>query len=158
MGWSLPPILACGTGFRTLCISCIKQPAEFALCPWPPLGTLQVPQCDPNAPLSYARPDSQRTPRRSAFGPGPDEHFPRGDGLGGPKAARDGPTGADAPGGDFGGHPGSRGGDGGASGWVAAKPLRLYFPSQRIESFRFSDGAIWGESSILARLQVVAGL
>jgi hypothetical protein len=32
------------------------------------------------------------------------------------------------------------------------------FPSQRIESFRFSDGALWGESSILARLQVVAGL
>ena len=32
------------------------------------------------------------------------------------------------------------------------------FPSQRIESFRFSDGALWGESSILGRLQVVAGL
>jgi hypothetical protein len=32
------------------------------------------------------------------------------------------------------------------------------FPAQRIESFRFSDGAIWGESSILARLQVVAGM
>jgi hypothetical protein len=38
--------------------------------------------------------------------------------------------------------------------------VQSYFnsPSQRIESFRFSDGALWGESSILARLQVVAGL
>jgi len=34
----------------------------------------------------------------------------------------------------------------------------FYFSSLRIESFRFSDGALWGESSILARLQVVAGL
>jgi len=32
------------------------------------------------------------------------------------------------------------------------------FPAQRIESFRFSDAVVWGESSILARLQVVAGL
>jgi Ca2+-binding RTX toxin-like protein/PAS domain-containing protein len=32
--------------------------------------------------------------------------------------------------------------------------VQSYFnsPSQRIESFRFSDGALWGESSILARL------
>jgi Ca2+-binding RTX toxin-like protein len=38
--------------------------------------------------------------------------------------------------------------------------VQSYFnsPSQRIESFRFSDGVVWGESSILARLQVVAGL
>ena len=38
--------------------------------------------------------------------------------------------------------------------------VQSYFhsPSKRIESFRFSDGALWGESSILARLQVVAGL
>jgi hypothetical protein len=28
------------------------------------------------------------------------------------------------------------------------------FPSLRIESFRFSDGAVWGESSILERLRV----
>jgi hypothetical protein len=32
------------------------------------------------------------------------------------------------------------------------------FPSLRIESFRFSDAVVWGESSILARLQEVAGL
>jgi Ca2+-binding RTX toxin-like protein/PAS domain-containing protein len=30
------------------------------------------------------------------------------------------------------------------------------FPAQRIESFRFSDAVVWEESSILARLQVVA--
>ena len=38
--------------------------------------------------------------------------------------------------------------------------VQHYFisPALRIESFRFSDGAIWGDSSILARLQVVAGL
>ena len=38
--------------------------------------------------------------------------------------------------------------------------VQSYFDhsAQRIESFRFSDGALWGESSILARLQVVAGL
>jgi hypothetical protein len=34
----------------------------------------------------------------------------------------------------------------------------FHYPSQRIESFRFSDGVVWGESSIMARLQVVAGL
>ncbi len=46
--------------------------------------------------------------------------------------------------------------------FVSLDQLRVqdYFrsPSLRIESFRFSDGALWGESSILARLQVVAGL
>ena len=34
----------------------------------------------------------------------------------------------------------------------------FHFPSLRIESFCFSDGVVWGESSIFARLQVVAGL
>jgi Ca2+-binding RTX toxin-like protein len=34
----------------------------------------------------------------------------------------------------------------------------FHIPSMRIESFRFSDGAVWGDSSILARLQVVDGL
>ncbi len=34
----------------------------------------------------------------------------------------------------------------------------FHFPSLRIESFRFSDAVVCGESSILARLQVVAGL
>jgi len=38
--------------------------------------------------------------------------------------------------------------------------VQSYFnsPAQRIESFRFSDAVVWEESSILARLQVVAGL
>ncbi len=38
--------------------------------------------------------------------------------------------------------------------------VQSYFnsPSQRIESFRFSDAVVWEESSILARLHVVAGL
>jgi PAS domain-containing protein len=38
--------------------------------------------------------------------------------------------------------------------------VQSYFhsPSQRIESFRFSDAVVWGDSSILARLQVVAGV
>jgi len=31
-------------------------------------------------------------------------------------------------------------------------------PSLRIESFRFSDGVVWGESSILERLRVVASM
>jgi hypothetical protein len=34
----------------------------------------------------------------------------------------------------------------------------FHYPSQRIEHFRFSDAVVWGESSIMARLQVVAGL
>ena len=34
----------------------------------------------------------------------------------------------------------------------------FHYPSLRIESFRFSDGVVWGESSIFSRLQVVAGL
>jgi hypothetical protein len=46
--------------------------------------------------------------------------------------------------------------------FVSSDQLRVqsYFhsPSQRIENFRFSDAVVWGESSILARLQVVAGL
>jgi hypothetical protein len=38
--------------------------------------------------------------------------------------------------------------------------VQSYFhsPAQRIESFRFSDAVVWEESSILARLHVVAGL
>jgi hypothetical protein len=36
--------------------------------------------------------------------------------------------------------------------------LRLYFPSLRIESFRFSDAVVWGESAVLARLQLVADM
>jgi len=31
-------------------------------------------------------------------------------------------------------------------------------PSLRIESFRFSDGVVWGESSIQERLRAVASL
>jgi len=46
--------------------------------------------------------------------------------------------------------------------FVSSDQLRVqsYFhrPSQRIESFVFSDAVVWGESSILARLQVVAGV
>ena len=46
--------------------------------------------------------------------------------------------------------------------FVSSDQLRVQgyftFPSMGIESFRFSDGALWGDSSILARLQVVAGL
>jgi hypothetical protein len=46
--------------------------------------------------------------------------------------------------------------------FVSSDQLRVqsyfYHPSQRIESFRFSDGVVWGESSILARLHVVAGM
>jgi hypothetical protein len=34
----------------------------------------------------------------------------------------------------------------------------FHLPTLRIETFRFSDGGLWGESSILARRQVVAGL
>jgi hypothetical protein len=38
--------------------------------------------------------------------------------------------------------------------------VQSYFfsPSLRIESFRFSDAVVWGESSILAHLQVVADM
>ena len=46
--------------------------------------------------------------------------------------------------------------------FVSSDQLRVqsyfHFPSLRIESFRFSDGVVWGESSIFSRLQVVAGL
>jgi hypothetical protein len=46
--------------------------------------------------------------------------------------------------------------------FVSSDQVRVqsYFhsPSQRIESFRFSDAVVWGESSILTRLQVRAGL
>jgi Ca2+-binding RTX toxin-like protein len=46
--------------------------------------------------------------------------------------------------------------------FVSSDQLRVqgyfHFPSLRIESFRFSDGVEWGESSIFARLQVVPGL
>jgi hypothetical protein len=46
--------------------------------------------------------------------------------------------------------------------FLSSDQLRVHgfflFPSLRIESFRFSDAVVWGESSILARLQEVAGL
>ena len=34
----------------------------------------------------------------------------------------------------------------------------FHYPSLRIENFRFSDAVVWGESAILARLQVVADM
>jgi hypothetical protein len=46
--------------------------------------------------------------------------------------------------------------------FVSSDQLRVQsyftFPSLRIESFRFSDGVVWGESSIFERLKVVVGL
>jgi hypothetical protein len=46
--------------------------------------------------------------------------------------------------------------------FVSSDQLRVQsyfrFPSLRIESFRFSDGVVWGESAILSHLQVVADM
>jgi hypothetical protein len=46
--------------------------------------------------------------------------------------------------------------------FVSSDQVRVqsYFhsPSQRIESFRFSDAVVWGESAILSHLQVVADM
>ena len=46
--------------------------------------------------------------------------------------------------------------------FVSADQVRVNgyfaFPSLRIENFRFSDGVVWGESSILERLRVVASV
>jgi len=46
--------------------------------------------------------------------------------------------------------------------FVSADQVRVNgyfaFPSLRIENFRFSDGVVWGESSILERMRVVASV
>ena len=46
--------------------------------------------------------------------------------------------------------------------FVSSDQLRVqsyfHYPSLRIESFRFSDGVVWGESAILSHLQVVADM